>query len=99
MRLADFILANGEPILAEWESFARSIWPRDDTDVNPAELRDHADDILRATARDMQSSQTSVEQTAKSKGEEDGGTNSQRMLKASAMHASDRLSSGFGLMA
>jgi hypothetical protein len=28
VRLADFILANVEPILVEWESFARSIWPR-----------------------------------------------------------------------
>ena len=27
MRLADFILANIEPILVEWEAFARSIWP------------------------------------------------------------------------
>jgi hypothetical protein len=27
MRLADSILNNVEPILAEWESFARSIWP------------------------------------------------------------------------
>ena len=27
MRLAIFILANVETILAEWEVFARSIWP------------------------------------------------------------------------
>ena len=27
MRLTDFIDANVEPILAEWEVFARSIWP------------------------------------------------------------------------
>jgi ABC-type arginine transport system permease subunit len=26
VRLPDFILANVEPILVEWESFARSIW-------------------------------------------------------------------------
>ena len=28
MRLADFITQNTEPILAEWETFARRIWPR-----------------------------------------------------------------------
>ena len=48
MRLADFILANIEPILVEWEAFARSIWPGRQTD--PLALRDHAADILRATA-------------------------------------------------
>jgi hypothetical protein len=41
MRLADFILQNIEPILAEWEAFARSIWPGQAAD--PATLRDHAE--------------------------------------------------------
>jgi hypothetical protein len=40
MRLADFILANIEPILAEWESFARSVCPGGEMDA--LELRDHA---------------------------------------------------------
>jgi hypothetical protein len=44
MRLADFILANIEPILAEWEDFARRIWPAPlkDPGNDPAALRDHA---------------------------------------------------------
>ena len=42
MRLADFILANVEPILVEWESFARSIWPSGAT-ADPAEVRDEAE--------------------------------------------------------
>ena len=67
MRLADFILANVEPILAEWESFARGIWPKGAT-ADPAELRDDAEDILRATAVDMQSDQTGAQQAEKSKG-------------------------------
>ena len=67
MRLADFILHNTESILREWEIFARNIWPG--TDSDPAELRDHAEDILRATARDMGSHQTGRERIAKSKGE------------------------------
>ena len=35
MRLADFIEANLEPILAEWDAFAHSIWPGGAT-VSPA---------------------------------------------------------------
>ena len=57
MRLADFILANVEPILVEWESFARGIWPKGAA-ADPAELRNEAGGILRATAVDMQSDQT-----------------------------------------
>jgi len=51
VRLADFILANLKPILVEWESFARGIWPNGAT-ADPAELRDEAEDILRATSVD-----------------------------------------------
>jgi hypothetical protein len=40
MRLADFILANIEPILAEWEIFARSMGPGEH--LNQLKLRDHA---------------------------------------------------------
>jgi hypothetical protein len=53
MRLADFIQANVEPILVEWETFARSIWPTTATDADPAEVRDDAEGILRATVSDM----------------------------------------------
>ncbi len=67
MRLADFILANLEPILVEWEVFARTIWPSEAT-ADPAEVRDEAEDILRATVSDMQSDQTDAQQAAKSKG-------------------------------
>ena len=67
MRLADFILANVEPILVEWESFARSIWPSGAT-ADPAELRDEAEDILHATVVDMLSDQTGAQQAEKSKG-------------------------------
>jgi signal transduction histidine kinase len=96
MRLADFILANVEPILVEWESFARSIWPGPATD--PLTLRDHAQDILRATARDMKCAQSSAEQSEKSKGEGDAGHNSDRVDVASDVHAIARVRSGFDLL-
>ncbi|MDP9174511.1 MAG: ATP-binding protein [Planctomycetota bacterium] len=101
MRLSDFILANVEAILAEWEVFARSIWPHALVDeVNdPAKLRDHAEDILRATAQNMLSPQTAVQQSDKSKGDEGGGVESVRINKASEQHGSGRVSSGFELWA
>jgi hypothetical protein len=48
MRLADFILANIEPILVEWEGIAHSVSPG--AKMDKLALRDHAEEILRATA-------------------------------------------------
>ena len=56
MRLAEFILANIEPILAEWEAFARSLSPG--ANMTIVALRDDAESILLATARDMQNCQS-----------------------------------------
>jgi len=96
MRLADFILANVEPILAEWERFARSLAPGAEMDI--AALRDRAEEILRSTARDMVSSQTPAQQTSKSKGHGGGGTESGVLNGASKEHAIERLASGFNLI-
>ena len=96
MRLADFILGNIEPILVEWEAFARTVWPGAETD--PRELRDHAADILRAAAWDMNSTQSATQQADKSKGEGDGGASSARVDGASDVHAIGRVRSGFDLM-
>ena len=97
MRLADFMLANVEPILAEWEVFARSIWPNAAT-ADPAEVRDEAADILRATALDMQSGQTSAQQAEKSKGGKRGNEDV-ALTRASSAHGSGRMASGFDLWA
>jgi hypothetical protein len=101
MRLGQFILVNVEPILANWEAFARSIWPTvlDNPATDPTMLRDHAEDILRATAEDMMSSQTSLEQSDKSKGEGKKSTTRGRLDKASDLHGSGRIPSGFELWA
>jgi signal transduction histidine kinase len=101
LRLPHFILVNVEPILTEWEAFARRIWPSVLVDqVNdPATLRDHAEDILRAIAQDMLSSQTALEQSNKSKGEGDGGADNVRVDKASEQHGAGRVKSGFELWA
>lgn len=94
MRLAEFILANIEPILAEWEAFARSLLPG--ASMTIAELRDDAESILLATARDMQNRQSLEEQESKSKGDGGaGGVASDRLDIASDMHGVERVSSGF----
>lgn len=96
MRLADFILSNLEPILTDWEDFARNLTPGSAMSV--IALRDHAESILRVTARDMLSAQTSRQQSEKSKGRGGGGAESERLDDASKEHAVDRLGSGFNLI-
>ena len=67
MRLADFILANREPILAEWEAFARTCAPAS-TAMDITSLRDHANEMLTVIAKDLKTPQDKQEQTEKSKG-------------------------------
>lgn len=85
-----------EPIVLEWENFARSIWPG--AEVDPAELRDHAEDMLRATIRDMNSPQTAQQRIDKSRGMSDGASESNHLLKSSVQHGSGRVDSGFDLL-
>ena len=98
MRLADFILTNVEPILAEWELFARGIWPKGVT-ADPAELRNEAGDILNATAVDMQSDQTTAQQAEKSKGLSLRDSPRDGLRRASSSHGTGRAVSGFDVSA
>src|SRR3954469_2451149 len=68
MRLADFIAANLEPILAEWETFARTHIPAGEA-MDVEGLRDHAAAILNTVARDLRHPQTERERGEKSMGE------------------------------
>jgi len=96
MRLADFILANVEPILVEWEAFARGIAPG--AAMDGLALRDHAEAILLATARDMRSTQSAGERAAKSRGRREQAGDDGALDGASEQHAVGRLGSGFDLM-
>ncbi len=98
MRLGEFISANVEHILAEWEVFAREIWPATAAAADPAELRDHAEEILRAAVTDMATTQTPAEQEEKSSGRADAGVKSARMSAASVQHASGRADAGFDVV-
>src|SRR4029450_11075908 len=67
MRLADFILRDMERILAEWEAFAATRLPAA-ADMNSLGLRDHAQQILEAVAKDLTTFQGREAQLAKSHG-------------------------------
>lgn len=97
MRLAQFILANFEPILAEWEAFAGTLAPG--ATMTRLALRDDAEAILAATARDMQVDQSHAQQESKSKG--NGGADSaasDQLDSASTRHAGQRVGSGFDII-
>lgn len=91
MKLSDFILSNMEPILGEWEKYAKTISSA--TGMETAALRDHAEAILKAIAQDIARQQTPEEQEAKSKGQGP----EQADDTAAESHASDRQSEGFSL--
>jgi signal transduction histidine kinase len=96
LRLAEFILSNVEPILAEWEVFARSIGAG--ANLGQAALRDHGEQILIATADDMTSDQSEAEREYKSRGERHPEPEADDLDGASDMHALDRLGHGFDLL-
>jgi len=98
VRLPDFIRANVEPILVEWESFARTIWPPGAL-ADPVELRNSAAEILRAVVADMASAQSPHEQSEKSAGRGAHGAQSDRLDHASQLHGAGRVGSGFALSA
>jgi signal transduction histidine kinase len=66
MRMSQFLLENIEPILAEWEEFARTI--PDKPERSRVQLLDHAREMLVVIAHDMETEQSSVEQHDKSRG-------------------------------
>ena len=67
MRLADFILRDMEAILGNWEAFAATRVPAA-ASMSSLALRDHAQQILQAVAKDLATAQTEEAQEAKSLG-------------------------------
>lgn len=91
MRLADFIRTEIEPILQDWEAFAKSILHA--RHMGKTGLRDHARGMLLEIADDLDSHQSEAEQAAKSKGR------GQKVGEESwaEVHGGDRQSSGFSV--
>ena len=92
MHLSEFIRANVDKIVHEWEEFAKTLsagkaLPR-------WILRDHAPAIVKYIADDMEMPQAPVEEEAKSKG--DGPTGP--IDHVAAVHVNLRIESGFDLV-
>jgi signal transduction histidine kinase len=94
MRLADFIRANREPILVEWEAFARSCAPASGT-MDVAALRDHADQMLTAIAADLATPQGPRAQAEKGKGR--APAEDPASPTAAGAHGAERAESGFNV--
>lgn len=92
MRLAAFIEQNREPILAEWEAFARTCSPAAGS-MNIAALRDHAGEMLAVIAKDLKTPQTKSEQKEKSEG--NAVAEDPTRKTAAQKHGADRAESGF----
>jgi signal transduction histidine kinase len=92
MRLADFILRDMEPILAQWEAFASTLLPAS-TDLGSAELREEAEQMLLAVATDLRTPQTPDEQHEKSLGQGSGLIG--KTESAARTHGSLRARAGF----
>jgi len=91
MTLADFIRTNIEVIVSRWEGFAKTIPGA--RHMDRVELKDHAKGILLTIAADLDQTQTSLEQAAKSEGKApDAGKETQAKV-----HGNDRLSAGFSI--
>jgi signal transduction histidine kinase len=92
MRLGQFIDANRDSILGEWEAFARTVLPAAEA-MDVAALRDHAEEMLRAIVEDMRSFQGAEEQGAKSRGERP--VNAPEVTRVAHEHAKARFADLF----
>jgi signal transduction histidine kinase len=96
LRLSEFLRVHSERILLAWDEFA-STMPHEGKPLDRKALRDHAGQILREIADDLEAPQTAAQQIAKSRGEgdrdqADGDT-------AAETHADTRIVAGFGMEA
>jgi signal transduction histidine kinase len=90
MTLSSFIRGHYEEIISAFEEFAATLMPAGPNQV-PAQLRDHAQEILTAVVADMESSQTRSEESDKSMGR--GAVHA--MAASGQLHADARVQHGF----
>lgn len=94
MKLSTFIKEHLPEIMSEWESFARTSTPAA-TAMSTSALRDHAAEILRAIALDIDTHQNPEQQQDKSRGLAPG-INSEH--SAASIHGALRQASDFSLL-
>ncbi|MFJ7315540.1 ATP-binding protein [Pseudomonas sp. NPDC098747] len=90
MRLSDFITTNLEPILQDWEDFARTI-ETPGAPLDSEALRDHAEQMLHAIVLDLRTKQSAEEHLAKAH----GNAPSDGSETPAETHAVTRLMAGF----
>lgn len=95
MRLADFILRDMEAILSDWQAFAAGQFPAASS-MQALALRDHAQQILEAVARDIRTPQSRDEQVQKSQGHAPQPMDAPQT--AAQIHAVLRVRSGFEIV-
>lgn len=93
MRLSEFILANREAIMKEWEAFARTCTPASNV-MNIEALRDHASEMLTEFVEDLETPQDAREQEEKAKGLAPDTT---PQATAAEEHGAGRAESGFSV--
>ncbi|MGZ3237140.1 MAG: sensor histidine kinase [Burkholderiaceae bacterium] len=94
MRLSRFINEHIEEILAEWESFAKTLEPAAEG-MSGLALRDHAKQILQSIAIDIESWQNSEKQYEKSQGL---APDIEEKPSAASIHGAMRQASNFSLL-
>jgi signal transduction histidine kinase len=92
MRLAEFIRSHMEPIIEEWDGFARTLAPAADH-MSPVALRNHIRQILDFVVADMGTGETTAERVKKSRGEKPEAS----YPSAAEIHASLRYDGGFNM--
>lgn len=90
MRLSDFIQQNMEPILQQWEDFAKTLTPAAEG-MDALALRDHAEQMLQTIAADLQTHQTHETRILKSH----GNAPRSNSITSAKSHADLRHASGF----
>ena len=93
MRLADFIEANRDLLLAEWEAYASTQEGAEHMDQ--AALRDHAGSLLRDICTDLRTPQSKAEAEDKSHGLSDSPDTTPDT--AAQAHGEERAQSGFSI--
>lgn len=92
MKLSEFITERLDDIIAEWESFAKTLLPAAE-DMSTIELRDHSRQILMAVAKDIETDQTPAEERDKA-----WGLGAVVADSAASTHGTLRQVSGFTLL-
>lgn len=94
MRLSTFLRTNSEEILRAWDDFAATV-VHDGTMLSQKALRDHAGEILKAIADELERPQT---EAAKEEGSQRRGAQPSAEIETAAeTHADTRMVSGFAI--